>query len=70
MEESSIKVIIDGKTISKQELDQWKKKSYSKAIRTLKQRMVIIDDMDAMARKLTDIKMKYSYNGISFNLSQ
>lgn len=59
-----MKIIIDGKSISKQELDQWKKKSYSKAIRTLKKRIVIIDDMDVMARKVTEIKMQYSYNEI------
>lgn len=57
-----MKIIIDGKIISKQELDQWKKKSYSKAIKTLKQKVVIIDDMDIMARNLTEIKMQYSYN--------
>ena len=57
-----MKIIINGKSISKQELDQWKKKRYSKAIKNLKKRIEIIDDMDAMARKVTEIKMQYSYN--------
>ena len=57
-----MKIIIDGKSISKQELDQWKKKRYSKAIKNLKKRIVIVDDMDVMARKVTEIKMQYSYD--------
>lgn len=59
-----MKITIDGKSISKQDLDQWKKKSYSKAIRVLKKRVAIIDDMDVMERKLTEIKMQYSYDEI------
>ena len=64
MEECNMKITIDGKSISKQDLDQWKKKSYSKAIRVLKKRVAIIDDMDVMERKLTEIKMQYSYDEI------
>ena len=59
-----MKIIIDGKRISKQELDQCKKKSYSKAVRALKQKVTIINDMDAMAKKVTEIKMQYSYDEI------
>lgn len=57
-----MKIIIDGKNISKEKLDLWKKKSYSKALRTLKAKTDIIDDVDIMVKKVTQIKLQYSYD--------
>ena len=50
-----MKIIIDGKIITKEELDKWKKKRCVKAFKLLNSKVDMNDDVDTMAKKLTDI---------------
>lgn len=56
-----MKIIINGKIVTKEELDKWKKKRCTKAFKLLNSKVDMNDDVDTMAKKLTDIKMGYTY---------
>lgn len=59
-----MKIIIDGKNISKEQIEQWRMKRYIKVLKVLRKNIKFIDNVDDITKKITEIKMKYSYNEI------
>lgn len=59
-----MKIIIDGKEFAISKIEEWRMKRYFKALKVLKKNIKVTDNVDAMTRKVTEIKMEYSYNEI------
>ncbi|WP_234817335.1 hypothetical protein [Bacillus mycoides] len=57
-----MKIIIDGNNISQEQLTKWKRERIKKALNTLGHKGPEINDTDVMIKKLTEVKLKYSYN--------
>ncbi|GLV64523.1 hypothetical protein Bmyc01_31930 [Bacillus mycoides] len=57
-----MKIIIDGNNISQEKLTKWKRERIKKVLNTLGYKEPEINDTDAMIKKLTEVKMGYSYN--------
>ncbi|MFJ5671415.1 hypothetical protein ACIQAS_07150 [Bacillus safensis] len=56
-----MKIIIDGKNITNNQLTQWKKTRVKKVFKTLGYKSAEINNPDSMIEQLTNIKMNYSY---------
>jgi hypothetical protein len=57
-----MKIYIEGKNISQEQLTKWKKERIKKVFHTLGYKESEIHDTDNMIKKLTELKLKYSYN--------
>lgn len=59
-----MKIYIEGKNISQEELTKWKNERIKKVFNTLGHKEPQIQDTDDMIKKLTELKLRYSYNEI------
>lgn len=57
-----MKVYIKGNNISNEQLTIWKRKRIKKVLSTLGHREPEVNDTDTMIKKLTELKLRYSYN--------
>ncbi|PRT04433.1 hypothetical protein [Bacillus wiedmannii] len=57
-----MKIYIEGKNISNEQLTKWKRKRIKKTFRILGHKEPQIKDTDELVKKLTELKMRYSYN--------
>ncbi|MDT8979134.1 hypothetical protein RQP50_23115 [Paenibacillus sp. chi10] len=57
-----MKIYIDGNNISQEQLTKWKKERIKKVFHTLGHKESEIQDIDDIIKKLTELKLKYSYN--------
>lgn len=57
-----MKIYISGNHISKEELIKWKRERIKKVLSTLGHREPEVNDTDTMIKKLTELKLRYSYN--------
>ena len=61
-----MKIMIEGKDFTQQELEEWKKKRVRKVLRNLKKSLSAPDD--DLCKRLTDIKMDMSYEEITSSI--
>ncbi len=57
-----MKIMIDGNNISNEQLTKWKKERMKKVFNTLGHKEPELNDTDVMIKKLTELKLNYSYN--------
>ncbi|MFC7679115.1 hypothetical protein [Paenibacillus sp. GCM10028914] len=57
-----MKIYINGNDISKEHLTKWKRKRITKTFRILGHKEPKVKDTDVLVKKLTELKMRYSYN--------
>lgn len=57
-----MKIMIDGNNISNEQLTKWKRKRMKKVFNTLGHKEPELNDTDVMIKKLTELKLNYSYD--------
>lgn len=63
-----MKIIINGDEFTKKELDSWKRKRVGKVIKNLKVTLPMVKDTDELCDRLMSIKLKMSYEEITFSM--
>lgn len=60
-----MKILIEGKEFTKEEMNNWKKKRVKKVLRNLKKKIEMTDDAGVICERLTKLKTEMSYEEIT-----